>query len=150
MALTSRARVREISIDGDNHFCHSRMMETKQALDALSALAQADRLEVFRLLVRQGPIGLPAGKIAEALDIAPSTLSPHLAQLERAGICSARPTSPRANRFRNDPRCQRRTESIGCCSSARATRRAASWPSARCIAGAAADSKHSAPAAIPS
>ena len=65
------------------------MMETKQALDALSALAQAVRLEVFRLLVRQGPIGLPAGKIAEALEIAPSTLSPHLAQLERAGLATS-------------------------------------------------------------
>jgi len=64
-------------------------METKQALEALSALAQAHRLEVFRLLVRQGPIGMPAGKIAEALEIAPSTLSPHLAQLERAGLATS-------------------------------------------------------------
>jgi ArsR family transcriptional regulator, arsenate/arsenite/antimonite-responsive transcriptional repressor len=64
-------------------------METKQALDALSALAQATRLEVFRLLVRQGPIGLPAGQIAEMLDVAPSTLSPHLAQLERAGLATS-------------------------------------------------------------
>jgi len=64
-------------------------METKQAVDALSALAQATRLEVFRLLVRQGPIGMPAGQIAEALEVAPSTLSPHLAQLERAGLATS-------------------------------------------------------------
>jgi DNA-binding transcriptional ArsR family regulator len=64
-------------------------METKQALEALSALAQATRLEVFRCLVRQGPIGMPAGKIAEALNVAPSTLSPHLAQLERAGLATS-------------------------------------------------------------
>jgi DNA-binding transcriptional ArsR family regulator len=64
-------------------------METKQALEALSALAQATRLEVFRCLVRQGPIGLPAGKIAEMLDVAPSTLSPHLAQLERARLATS-------------------------------------------------------------
>ena len=64
-------------------------METKRALEALAALAQAVRLEVFRLLVRQGPIGLPAGKIAEALNVAPSTLSPHLAQLERAGLATS-------------------------------------------------------------
>ena len=64
-------------------------METKHALEALAALAQAVRLEVFRLLVRQGPIGLPAGKIAEALNVAPSTLSPHLAQLERAGLATS-------------------------------------------------------------
>ena len=64
-------------------------MEMKQALDALAALAQATRLEVFRLLVRQGPIGMTAGAVAEALGVAPSTLSPHLAQLERAGLASS-------------------------------------------------------------
>jgi ArsR family transcriptional regulator, arsenate/arsenite/antimonite-responsive transcriptional repressor len=67
----------------------SRRMETKQALEALGALAQATRLEVFRMLVRQGPAGLPAGQIAAALDVAPSTLSPHLAQLERAGLATS-------------------------------------------------------------
>ncbi len=64
-------------------------METKRALEALSALAQGTRLAVFRILVRQGPIGMPAGKIAEALGVAPSTLSPHLAQLERAGLATS-------------------------------------------------------------
>ena len=64
-------------------------METKRALEALGALAQATRLEVFRCLVRQGPIGMPAGKIAEALNVAPSTLSSHLAQLERAGLATS-------------------------------------------------------------
>ncbi len=61
-------------------------METKQAVAALSALAHETRLEVFRLLVRQGPDGLPAGRIAEQLDVAPPTLSAHLARLERAGL----------------------------------------------------------------
>ena len=64
-------------------------METRQALEALGALAQATRLEVFRCLVRQGPIGMPAGKIAETLNVAPSTLSAHLAQLERAGLVTS-------------------------------------------------------------
>lgn len=64
-------------------------METKDALDALAALAQATRLEVFRLLVRQGPIGMTAGAVADALGVAPSTLSPHLAQLERAGLATS-------------------------------------------------------------
>jgi DNA-binding transcriptional ArsR family regulator len=64
-------------------------METKLALDALAALAQATRLEVFRLLIRQGPIGMTAGAVAEALKVAPSTLSPHLAQLERAGLATS-------------------------------------------------------------
>ena len=64
-------------------------METKEALDALAALAQATRLAVFRLLIRQGPIGMTAGAVAEALGVAPSTLSPHLAQLERAGLATS-------------------------------------------------------------
>jgi DNA-binding transcriptional ArsR family regulator len=64
-------------------------METPRALEARGALAHATRLAVFRCLVRQGPIGLPAGKIAEMLEVAPSTLSPHLAQLERAGLATS-------------------------------------------------------------
>ncbi|MCP5365132.1 MAG: winged helix-turn-helix transcriptional regulator [Hyphomicrobiales bacterium] len=61
-------------------------METKDALAALAALAQEHRLTVFRLLVREGPSGLPAGQIADRLGVPPSTLSHHLAQLERAGV----------------------------------------------------------------
>jgi DNA-binding transcriptional ArsR family regulator len=65
------------------------LMHTSDALQALAALSHATRLEVFRLLVRQGAIGLPAGQIAERLDVSPSTLSPHLAQLERAGLATS-------------------------------------------------------------
>lgn len=61
-------------------------METKQATSALAALAHQTRLQVFRLLVKQGPGGLPAGQIAEHLSVVPPTLSAHLAQLERAGL----------------------------------------------------------------
>ena len=64
-------------------------MKTPDAVRALSALSHATRLEVFRLLARQGAIGLPAGQIAERLQVAPSTLSPHLAQLERAGLATS-------------------------------------------------------------
>ena len=64
-------------------------MKTPDALQALAALSHATRLEVFRLLVREGAIGLPAGQIAERLEVAPSTLSPHLAQLERAGLVTS-------------------------------------------------------------
>jgi ArsR family transcriptional regulator, arsenate/arsenite/antimonite-responsive transcriptional repressor len=64
-------------------------MKTPDALQALAALSHAIRLEVFRLLVREGAIGLPAGQIAERLEVAPSTLSPHLAQLERAGLVTS-------------------------------------------------------------
>jgi DNA-binding transcriptional ArsR family regulator len=65
-------------------------METRDAVAALAALAQDSRLDVFRLLVRTGPDGLPAGRIAERLAIAAPTLSFHLAQLRHAGLVQAR------------------------------------------------------------
>ena len=65
-------------------------MEMKNAIDALSALAHDTRLTVFRLLVRTGPDGLSAGEIASDAGIAASTLSHHLAQLERAGLLRSR------------------------------------------------------------
>lgn len=52
----------------------------------MKALSQETRLEVFRLLVPQGFAGLPAGKIASALDVNQTTLSRHLATLEQAGL----------------------------------------------------------------
>src|SRR5262249_36132784 len=42
--------------------------------------------DVFRLLVRRGPAGLPAGTIAERLSIPSATLSFHLKELARAGL----------------------------------------------------------------
>lgn len=65
-------------------------METKDALTALSALAQESRLGLFRLLVENAPHGLAASKIAERLGIAPSSLSFHLKELTHAGLIAAR------------------------------------------------------------
>src|SRR5882672_10385026 len=65
-------------------------METDTAVAALAALAQQNRLEVFRLLVQTGATGLPAGRIAERLGIAAPTLSFHLAQLRHAGLVQMR------------------------------------------------------------
>lgn len=61
------------------------MDETSYA-PLFAALAQEHRLAAFRLLMREGPNGLPAGDIARRLDVAPSTLSAHLAQLCQAGL----------------------------------------------------------------
>lgn len=61
-------------------------MEVKTAVTALAALAQESRLEVFRLLVPARPTGLPAGEIAEQLDIPPATLTFHLKELSHAGL----------------------------------------------------------------
>lgn len=65
-------------------------METKQAVHALSALAQDTRLAIFRLLVQAGAEGMAAGSIGERLDLAPATLSFHLAGLARAGLAQSR------------------------------------------------------------
>ncbi len=56
------------------------------AVDALGALAHETRLGVFRMLVQAGPDGMIAGAIAEAQGVPPSTMSHHLATLERAGL----------------------------------------------------------------
>ena len=65
-------------------------METTDAVAALGALAQDNRLDVFRLLVQVGPEGMAAGDIAERLKISPPTLSFHLAQLRQAGLLAMR------------------------------------------------------------
>lgn len=62
------------------------MKESKQVIDALSALAQEHRLALFRLLVQAGERGLAAGTIAEVVGVPASSLSFHLALMERAGI----------------------------------------------------------------
>ena len=61
-------------------------MNNAQAVDALGSLAQDHRLSIFRLLVQAGEAGMPAGAIAEALDVPNSSLSFHLAHLHRAGL----------------------------------------------------------------
>ncbi|WP_439685911.1 DNA-binding transcriptional ArsR family regulator [Cupriavidus oxalaticus] len=65
-------------------------METDHALEALAALAHPIRLSVFRMLVQAGPQGLPAGRIAELMDMPASSLSFHLKELHRAGLLSSR------------------------------------------------------------
>jgi ArsR family transcriptional regulator, arsenate/arsenite/antimonite-responsive transcriptional repressor len=65
-------------------------MEKRAALDALSALSQETRLDLYRLLVTIGPEGLPAGVIAERLGVLPSSLTFHLNHLVRAGLITQR------------------------------------------------------------
>ncbi|MFN3312850.1 MAG: ArsR/SmtB family transcription factor [Hyphomonas sp.] len=61
-------------------------METKAALAQLSALAQENRLALFRLLVKAGRDGMPAGEIAAALGVPANTLSAQLNILSQAGL----------------------------------------------------------------
>jgi len=65
-------------------------MEKTSAVVALAALAQENRLDVFRLLVEAGPDGMPAGEISDALDLAPNTLSFHFDRLRTAGLVTVR------------------------------------------------------------
>ncbi|HYW77255.1 MAG TPA: metalloregulator ArsR/SmtB family transcription factor [Gammaproteobacteria bacterium] len=65
-------------------------MEINDATEILTALSQSTRLEIFRSLVRQGPEGLAAGEIGEALSLAPATLSFHLNSLRHAGLVDPR------------------------------------------------------------
>jgi ArsR family transcriptional regulator, arsenate/arsenite/antimonite-responsive transcriptional repressor len=65
-------------------------MKKREALAALAALSQDNRLDVFRLLVEAGREGLPAGSIAEAVNLAPNTLTFHLDRLRDAGLVTVR------------------------------------------------------------
>jgi DNA-binding transcriptional ArsR family regulator len=65
-------------------------METNEIIDALGSLAQETRLAIFRLLVQEGPEGLPAGVIATTLGVPNATLSFHLNHLSHAGLLESR------------------------------------------------------------
>ena len=61
-------------------------MEEKDVIQALAALAQPARLQVFRALVVAGPAGLTPGALADTLGLPASTLSFHLKELAHAGL----------------------------------------------------------------
>ncbi len=65
-------------------------METIDTVNALASLAQETRLLAFRKLVSAGPEGMPAGALANALDVPAPTMSFHLAQLSHAGLIAGR------------------------------------------------------------
>lgn len=65
-------------------------MQADRVIRALSALAQEHRLAAFRLLVQAGEQGVAAGVLAEKLDVPPSSMSFHLAQLANAGLVTQR------------------------------------------------------------
>jgi DNA-binding transcriptional ArsR family regulator len=64
-------------------------MESENAILALAALAQNTRLEVFRLLVKHEPEGVPAGELARLVSVPQNTMSSHLNILSRAGLVTA-------------------------------------------------------------
>ncbi len=66
-------------------------MQTTNVIGALAALAHGSRLGIFRLLVEQGPDGLPSGEIAARRKLANANASFHLKELERAGLVRSVP-----------------------------------------------------------
>jgi ArsR family transcriptional regulator, arsenate/arsenite/antimonite-responsive transcriptional repressor len=65
-------------------------METRVAVAGLAALAQENRLDIFRLLVEAGPEGMAAGQVAERLGLVPNTLTFHFDRLRLAGLVTVR------------------------------------------------------------
>lgn len=63
-------------------------MDNKTATQVFECLASPVRLDVFKLLVKQGPDGLVAGEIASLLDLPATNLSFHLKNLTQAGLVS--------------------------------------------------------------
>jgi len=72
------------------HFYNIGNMKIKNAVEALSALAQESRLSIFRLLVQAGKEGVAAGAIGEQLGIPGATLSFHLKELTHAKLIKSR------------------------------------------------------------
>jgi ArsR family transcriptional regulator len=64
-------------------------MDERRIVASLAALAHEHRLRIFRLLVKRGPSGMPAGEIAERVGIGPTNMSFHLKELDRAGLLRA-------------------------------------------------------------
>ncbi len=61
-------------------------MDDDRVLIALSALAQATRMQTFRLLVSREPDGVAAGELERLIGVPQNTMSTHLAVLSHAGL----------------------------------------------------------------
>jgi ArsR family transcriptional regulator len=87
----------------DRQFDYSEIMESNDAVAALSALAQASRLAFFGLLVEAGPSRLAVGEIGSELAFAPATRSFHLKTLRHANLIVARQAGRFIDYPANDP-----------------------------------------------
>jgi DNA-binding transcriptional ArsR family regulator len=79
-----------MALDIDHYFHYFGNMDQTRAVEKLGALAQENRLAIFRLLVEAGPEGLAAGAVGERLGLPGPTLSFHLAQLKQADLIACR------------------------------------------------------------
>lgn len=65
-------------------------MKESQAVLALLGVAHEHRMRIFRMLMAQGPSGMPAGDVASRLGVGRSNVSFHLSNMERAGLLRSR------------------------------------------------------------
>src|SRR5690606_19583504 len=72
----------------DPYFHDNENMEEKDVVKALAALAQPNRLQVFRALVVTGKEGATPGALADTLGVPAATLSFHLKELLNSGLVS--------------------------------------------------------------
>tara|TARA_R110000824_G_scaffold267949_2_gene456698 strand:- start:3810 stop:4142 length:333 start_codon:yes stop_codon:yes gene_type:complete len=61
-------------------------MDKNNALGAFAALSQSTRLDVFRLLVKAGEVGMLAGNISDTLEVRQNTMSTNLSILTQSGL----------------------------------------------------------------
>jgi ArsR family transcriptional regulator len=76
-------------------------MEKNTAIAVFESLSSGIRLDVFRLLVKQGQEGMVAGEIATTLDVPPTNLSFHLKALTQARLLTVQQEG-RFQRYRAD------------------------------------------------
>lgn len=69
-------------------------METQQVAEVFSALGQATRLDILKIIAThsrgENAPGLPAGEIGKALNLPPATLSFHLKDMNYKGLVLTR------------------------------------------------------------
>ncbi len=66
-------------------------VDDKRAVAMLAALSQPTRLKIVQFVAGHGDEGVPAGRIAQAVECPPSTLSFHLKELSQAGLLTPHP-----------------------------------------------------------
>ena len=76
-------------------------MDRNTAINVFDSLASGLRLDIYRLLVKQGEAGMVAGAIAKNLDMPASNLSFHLKALVQAGLLTVTQEG-RYQRYRAD------------------------------------------------
>jgi len=74
-------------------------MDNKNALDAFAALSQSTRLDVFRLLIKAGDVGMSAGDISGTLGVRQNTMSPNMTILARSGLIRSAREGPSIRYF---------------------------------------------------